>query len=126
MLIIPLILTGCASTPVPDLPSNAVLLKPGEQIIKTSELATLKAQIAELEKVTPVTAPCISEKAEAAVLSKQLADARAGDPGYQKLENKVNDLQNRLLQSQQHEAELRRKLNELVQIEKNARFPQGH
>ncbi|PKY12202.1 hypothetical protein B1757_00470 [Acidithiobacillus marinus] len=93
--------------------------------MKTAELATLKAQIAELEKVTPSTAPCISEKVEAELLSKQLADARAGDPGYQKLESKVNDLQNRLQQSQQHEAELRRKLNELVQIEKNAHFPQG-
>jgi hypothetical protein len=42
------------------------------------------------------------------------------------LEARVNDLQNRLLQSQQREMDLRKKLNELVQIEKNARLPQGH
>ena len=118
-------LTGCATTPTTHLPPDAVILQPGEQVVKTVTLAALHAQIAALEKMVPVTAPCISEKAEAASLGKQLADARAGDPGYQKLESKVNDLQNRLLQSQQREADLRRKLNELVQIEKNARFPQG-
>ncbi|MDA8114677.1 MAG: hypothetical protein ACYCR3_05760 [Acidithiobacillus sp.] len=103
-----------------------MILKSGEQVIQTSKLAALQARIGMLEKVTPVTASCVSEKAEAASLTKQLADARAGDPGYQKLEARVNDLQNRLLQSQQREMDLRKKLNELVQIEKNARLPQGH
>ncbi|AEM48965.1 conserved protein of unknown function [Acidithiobacillus ferrivorans] len=104
-------------------------LKPGEQVIQTSTLAALQAQIAALEKATPVTASaasCVSEKAEAASLSKQLADARAGDPGYQKLEARANDLQNRLAESRQREMGLRKKLDELVQIEKNARLPQGH
>ncbi len=104
-------------------------LKPGEQVIKTSTLAALQAQIAALEKATPVTAStasCVSEKTEAASLSKQLADARAGDPGYQKLEARANDLQNRLAESRQREMILRKKLDELVQIEKNARLPQGH
>ncbi|MHB1280212.1 hypothetical protein [Acidithiobacillus sp.] len=101
-------------------------LKPGEQVIQASTLAALQARIGALEKITPVAASCSSEKTEAASLSKQLSDARAGDPGYQKLEARVNDLQNRLAQSQQREMELRKKLNELVQIEKNARLPQGH
>ncbi len=121
-----LTLAGCATTPLPLLPPNTVILKSGEQVIQTSKLAALQARIGMLEKVTPVTASCVSEKAEAASLTKQLADARAGDPGYQKLEARVNDLQNRLLQSQQREMDLRKKLNELVQIEKNARLPQGH
>ncbi|WP_319025467.1 hypothetical protein [Acidithiobacillus ferriphilus] len=98
-------------------------------MIKTSTLAALQAQIAALEKATPVTAStasCFSEKTEAASLSKQLADARAGDPGYQKLEARANDLQNRLAESRQREMILRKKLDELVQIEKNARLPQGH
>ncbi|RBL98744.1 hypothetical protein C3R74_12785 [Acidithiobacillus ferridurans] len=86
----------------------------------------LRDQIAALEKTAPVTASCVSEKAEAASLTSQLTEARAGDPGYQKLQTRVNELQNRLSQSQQREAELRKKLNELVQIEKNARLPQGH
>lgn len=38
----------------------------------------------------------------------------------------MNDLQNRLSQALQREGELRKKLNELVQIEKNARVPQGN
>ncbi|MEY2333525.1 hypothetical protein GL267_001060 [Acidithiobacillus ferrianus] len=94
-------------------------------MIRTSELTALQAHIAAPEKVTPITASCLSEKAEAANLNQQLMDARAGDPGYQKLEARVNELQNRLAQSQQREVELRKKLNELVQIEKNARLPQG-
>jgi hypothetical protein len=112
-----------------------VTLKPGEQVIHTSTLAVLQAQIAALEGITPLTAStasttstasCASEKADVASLSKQIADARAGDPGYQKLEARANDLQNRLAESRQREMGLRKKLDELVQIEKNARLPQGH
>jgi hypothetical protein len=129
IILLPMVLTvltlaGCA-TPPPLPPPNTVILKPGEQVIQTSELTALQAHIAALEKVTPITASCLSEKAEAANLNQQLIDARAGDPGYQKLEARVNELQNRLAQSQQREMELRKKLNELVQIEKNARLPQG-
>ena len=125
MVFIVLTLAGCATTPLPS-PPNTVTLKPGEQVVQTSTLMALRDQIAALEKTAPVTASCVSEKAEAESLSGQLAEARAGDPGYQKLQTRVNELQNRLSQSQQREAELRKKLNELVQIEKNARLPQGH
>jgi predicted RNase H-like nuclease (RuvC/YqgF family) len=125
MVFIVLTLAGCAATPLPS-PPNTVTLKPGEQVVQTSTLMALRAQIAALEKVAPVTAACVSEKAEVASLTSQLADARAGDPGYQKLETRVNELQSRLTQSQQRETDLRKKLNELVQIEKNARLPQGH
>ena len=125
MVFIVLTLAGCATTPLPS-PSNTVTLKPGEQVVQTSTLIALRAQIAALEKTAAVTASCVSEKAEVASLTRQLADARAGDPGYQKLETRVNELQGRLSQSQQRETDLRKKLNELVQIEKNARLPQGH
>ena len=125
MVFIVLTLAGCAATPLPS-PPNTVTLKPGEQVVQTSTLMALRAQIAALEKTTAVTASCVSEKAEVASLTSQLADARAGDPGYQKLETRVNELQGRLSQSQQRETDLRKKLNELVQIEKNARLPQGH
>ncbi|MHB8249117.1 MAG: hypothetical protein ACYDCX_09590 [Acidithiobacillus sp.] len=83
----------------------------------------MKAQITELEKPVAATASCSSVKNEAASLAQQLAEARAGDPVYQKLEGRINDLQNRLAQSQQRESDLRKKLNELVQIEKNAGLP---
>lgn len=83
----------------------------------------MKAQIAKLEKSVAATASCHSAKNEAANLAQQLAEARAGDPIYQKLETRINDLQNRLAQSQQRESDLRKKLNELVQIEKNAGLP---
>ncbi|MDD5004457.1 MAG: hypothetical protein PHS70_10065, partial [Acidithiobacillus sp.] len=78
-------------------------------MVQTSTLMALRAQIAALEKVAPVTAACVSEKAEVASLTSQLADARAGDPGYQKLETRVNELQSRLTQSQQRETDLRKK-----------------
>nr|WP_226830220.1 hypothetical protein [Acidithiobacillus caldus] len=104
----------------------SVVLAPGEVVVSASRLAALEAKVAELEKAPAPTADCRSAQSEASNLARQLAAARAGDPGYQKLEAKVNDLQNRLSQALQREGELRKKLNELVQIEKNARVPQGN
>ncbi|MEY2341834.1 hypothetical protein AB4090_06955 [Acidithiobacillus sp. IBUN Pt1247-S3] len=74
---------------------------------------------------TAETAACTSASARVTSLQKELAELRAGDPSYQNLQSKITDLQNRLNQSQQHEGELRKKLNELIQIEKNSRVVGG-
>lgn len=121
-LILLMALGGCATTPQ-TLAPQTITLAPGETIIKIATLEAMKAQIASLEKPVAATASCRSVKDEAASLARQLAEARAGDPVYQKLEARINDLQNRLAQSQQRESDLRKKLNELVQIEKNAGLP---
>ena len=121
-LILLIALGGCATTPQAPAPKT-IALAPGETIIKIATLEAMKAQIAEMEKPVATTASCRSATAAATSLAQQLAEARAGDPVYQKLETRINDLQNRLAQSQQRESDLRKKLNELVQIEKNAGLP---
>lgn len=85
----------------------------------------LQAQAEQVKSQDVETAACISAQARVDSLQKELTAVRAGDPNYQHLQAKLADLQNRLNQSQQHEAELRRKLNELIQIEKNARLVGG-
>lgn len=95
-------------------------MAPDETVIKTQELDALKQQVAQLQQQVATISQCEAWKAQVGSLTQQLAETRAGDPLYQKLEAQIEDLQNRLTQAQSREATLRQKLNELIQIEKNA------
>ncbi len=119
-------LTGCAEQATLQPKTRTIVLQPGEVVISAAELARLRqAASTPTKEPSGVTATCSSDAAQIAHLSEQIAAARAGDPGYQRLQAKVDDLQNRLNQAQQRESELRKKLNELIQIEKSAHLSPG-
>lgn len=125
MTLLSLGLSGCAEVPPSKPVPHSVVLQADQIIISRAAYQQLQQRADLAQSSVTETASCISAQGRVASLQKELTALRAGDPSYQNLQNKLTDLQNRLTQSQQRESELRKKLNELIQIEKNSRTVGG-
>ncbi|WP_312274706.1 hypothetical protein [Candidatus Igneacidithiobacillus taiwanensis] len=118
-------MSACAEMPISKAQPHPAP-QPNDQItLSRAAYEKLQAQAALAKTQNIETAACVSAESRVDSLQKELAAVRAGDPNYQRLQAKLADLQNRLNQSQQREADLRRKLNELIQIEKSAHLAGG-